>query len=388
MGKTYEQGRAWIELDIENLKHNVEALSSLLPAGCALMPAIKANAYGHGAVPMAKELNKMGVQAYCVASVTEAMQLRENGVVGEILILGYTHPSDFPLLIQCNLTQAVLDYEYAELLDAFGSEIKVHIAVDTGMHRVGEPAEKIDAILAMMRMKHLLVTGIYTHLCADDSLAEKDVAFTKKQAASFDRVCKRVLSEGFAVKTHILGSYGLLNYPELGGSYARVGIALYGVMSNRSDLAFCPVELRSVLSVKARVMTVRNIQPGEYVGYGLAFTAENKRKIASLSIGYADGLPRALSCGRGSVLIHGQAVPIVGRVCMDQTMVDVTDIENVKCGDIAVIVGKSGNMEITAYDLAEQSDTITNEILSRMGSRLNRNKAYFSRCNSLTQENL
>lgn len=377
MEKTYEQGRAWIELDIENLKHNIEALSSLLPAGCALMPAIKANAYGHGAVPMAKELNKMGVQAFCVASVTEAMQLRENGVIGEILILGYTHPSDFPLLIQYNLTQAVLDYEYAELLDAFGSEIKVHIAVDTGMHRVGEPAENIDAILSMLKMQHLLVTGIYTHLCADDSLAEKDVAFTQKQAASFTRVCKRVLSEGFAVKTHVLGSYGLLNYPELGGSYARVGIALYGVMSNRSDLVFCPVELRPVLSVKARVMTVRSVQPGEHVGYGLAYTAESEKKIASLSIGFADGLPRALSCGHGRVLIHGQTAPIVGRVCMDQTMVDVTDIENVKCGDIAVIVGKSGNMEITAYDLAEQSDTITNEILSRMGSRLNRNKAYF-----------
>jgi len=372
MEKTYEQGRAWIELDIENLKHNVEVLRSLLPTGCALMPAIKANAYGHGAVPVAKELNKMGVQAFCVASVTEAMQLRENGVVGEILILGYTHPADFPLLIQYNLTQAVLDYEYAKLLDAFGSEIKVHIAVDTGMHRIGELAENIDVILSMLKMQHLLVTGIYTHLCADDSLAEKDVAFTQKQAASFTRVCERILSEGFAVKTHILGSYGILNYPELGGSYARVGIALYGVLSNRRDLAFCLVELRPVLSIKARIMTIRNVQPGEYVGYGLAYTAENKRKIASLSIGFADGLPRALSCGRGKVLIHGQEAPIVGRVCMDQTMVDVTDIENVKCGDLATVLGRSGNMEIPAYDLAEQSYSITNEILSRMGSRLNR----------------
>ncbi len=188
----------------------------------------------------------MGIHAFCVASIAEAVQLRGNGVIGEILILGYTHPSVFPLLIQYNLTQAVLDYEYAELLDAFGSEIKVHIAVDTGMHRVGEPAENIDAIFSMLKMKHLLATGIYTHLCADDSLAEKDVAFTKKQAASFTRVCERVLSEGFVVKTHILGSYGLLNYPELGGKLCRVGIALYGVLSNRSDLVFCPVELRPV----------------------------------------------------------------------------------------------------------------------------------------------
>lgn len=372
MKKTYEQGRAWIESNKNNLKHNIEVLRSLLPAGCVLMPAIKANAYGHGVVPMAKELNKMGVQAFCVASVAEAVQLRENGVVGEILILGYTHPSDFPLLIQYNLTQAVLDYEYAEMLDAFGSEIKAHIAVDTGMHRVGVPAENLDAILSMLKMKYLWVTGIYTHLCADDSQDEKDVAFTKKQAASFASIKEQVLAAGYALKTHILGSYGLLNYPELGGDYVRIGIALYGVLSNRGDLAFCPVELRPVLSVKARVMTIRTIQPGEHVGYGLAYTAESERKIAALSIGYADGLPRALSCGRGRVLIHGQEAPIVGRICMDQTMVDVTGIENVKCGDIAVIIGKSDNLEITAYELAEQSDTITNEILSRMGNRLNR----------------
>ena len=372
MKKTYEQGRAWIESNKNNLKHNIEVLRSLLPAGCVLMPAIKANAYGHGVVPMAKELNKMSVQAFCVASVAEAVQLRENGVVGEILILGYTHPSDFPLLIQYNLTQAVLDYEYAEMLDAFGSEIKAHIAVDTGMHRVGVPAENLDAILSMLKMKHLWVTGIYTHLCADDSQDEKDVAFTKKQAASFASIKEQVLAAGYALKTHILGSYGLLNYPELGGDYVRIGIALYGVLSNRGDLAFCPVELRPVLSVKARVMTIRTIQPGEHVGYGLAYTAESERKIAALSIGYADGLPRALSCGRGRVLIHGQEAPIVGRICMDQTMVDVTGIENVKCGDIAVIIGKSDNLEITAYELAEQSDTITNEILSRMGNRLNR----------------
>lgn len=372
MEKTYEQGRAWIELNINNLKHNVDTLRSLLPAGCVLMPAIKANAYGHGAVPLAKELNKMGVQAFCVASVTEAMQLRENGVVGEILILGYTHPSDFPLLIRYNLTQAILDFEYAKQLDAFDGEIKAHIAVDTGMHRVGVPAENLDEIFAILNMKHLWVTGIYTHLCADDSFAEKDVAFTKKQAASISHIREQVLAAGYAVKVHILGSYGLLNYPELGGDYARIGIALNGVLSNRGHLAFCPVELRPVLSVKARVMTVRTIQPGDHVGYALAYTAESERKIAALSIGFADGLPRALSCGRGKVLIHGQEAPVVGRVCMDQTMVDVTDIENVKCGDVAVVIGKSGSLEITAYDLAEWSNTITNEILSRMGSRLNK----------------
>lgn len=359
-------------MDINNLKHNVEALSSLLPSGCTLMPAIKANAYGHGAVPIARKLNEMGIQTFCVASVSEGVQLRENGVRGEILILGYTHPSNFPLLPQYNLTQAILSFEYAEWLNTFSNEIKVHIAVDPGMHRVGVSADDLDAILSILKMNHLFVTGIYTHLCADDSLDEKDVAFTRKQAVAFVRICERLSDAGYAVKTHILGSHGLLNYSYLGGDFAQIGIALYGVLSNRSDLAFCPVMLRPVLSVKIRVMTVNTVHSGEHVGYALAYTAESERTIASLSIGFADGIPRSLSRGRGQVLIHGQTAPIVGRICMDQMMVDVTGIENVACGDIAVIIDKSGKTEITAYDLAEQMDTITNEILSRMGRRLNR----------------
>lgn len=334
----------------------MEALSSLLPSGCTLMPAIKANAYGHGAVPIARKLNEMGIQTFCVASVSEGVQLRENGVRGEILILGYTHPSNFPLLPQYNLTQAILSFEYAEWLNTFSNEIKVHIAVDPGMHRVGVSADDLDAILSILKMNHLFVTGIYTHLCADDSLDEKDVAFTRKQAVAFVRICERLSDAGYAVKTHILGSYGLLNYSYLGGDFAQIGIALYGVLSNRSDLAFCPVMLRPVLSVKIRVMTVNTVHSGEHVGYALAYTAESERTIASLSIGFADGIPRSLSRGRGQVLIHGQTAPIVGRICMDQMMVDVTGIENVACGDIAVIIDKSGKTEITAYDLAEQMD--------------------------------
>lgn len=369
MEKTYEQGRAFIELDKNNLKHNVGVLCGLLPPGCALMPAVKANAYGHGAVPIARELNLLNIRAFCVASAAEAVQLRENGIVGEILILGYTHPSDFPLLTAYDLTQAVLDFEYAGLLNTHGGNIKVHIALDTGMHRLGVPSENTWQIFDIMKMKGLNVTGIYTHLCADDSLTERDIAFTKMQTAAFNAVRDRLISAGFAVKAHILGSYGLLNYPEAGGAYARIGIALYGVLSSRRDLDACPVELRPVMSVKARVMTVRYVRRGEYVGYGLAYTADKSRRIATVSIGYADGLPRALSCGCGRVLVNGRAAPIVGRICMDQTMVDVTDAEDVKCGDIAVIIGKSKGAEITAYDIAEQTGTITNEILSRMGSR-------------------
>ncbi len=166
--------------------------------------------------------------------------------------------------------------------------------------------------------------------------------------------------------------YGLLNYPELSGDYARIGIALYGVLSNRRDMENQRISLKPILSVKTRVALVKNMCKGESAGYGQQFKAEQNRRIAVLAIGYADGLPRALSCGVGKVLINGKKAPVIGCICMDQTLVDVTDIPNVKQGDVAVIIGKSGEQEITAYDLAEQTGTITNEILSRLGSRLER----------------
>ena len=173
-------------------------------------------------------------------------------------------------------------------------------------------------------------------------------------------------------KVHLLASYGLINYPELSGDYARIGIALYGVLSNRSDIQKCKIPLLPVLSIKVRIAAIKDLLCGEGVGYGLSYTATENRKIAILPIGYADGIPRALSCGNGNVLINGSIAPIIGRICMDQTIIDVTDIPTVKEGDIAIIIGKSGNAEITAYDIAEQTGTITNEILSRLGSRLDR----------------
>ena len=198
-------------------------------------------------------------------------------------------------------------------------------------------------------------------------------AFTLRQAEAFQRVICNLNDRGLNCgKTHLLSSYGLLRYPELAGDYARVGIALYGVLSNRRDLDDCPIALRPVLSLKARIALTKDLHTGEGAGYGLEYVAESDRKIAVLSIGYADGIPRALSCNHGKVLINGYEAPIIGRICMDQMIVDITDLPDVKSSDIAVIIGKSGQYEITAYDLAEASGTITNELLSRLGSRLNR----------------
>lgn len=366
-------GRAWIELDKKALLYNVTALRSLLPPGCQLMPAVKANAYGHGAVLVAKELNRAGVTAFCVATAQEGIQLRENGVVGEILVLGYTDPRQIPLLQRYHLTQTVLDHSYAKAIDSKDGKVKAQIAIDTGMHRLGVSWDAPEEIARIMDCPGLEIMGAFTHLCADTTMSPQDKAFTLTQGQRFNAVLAELKKQGHIFPaTHILASYGLLNYPELGGDYARIGIALYGVLSSKGDTERCPVDLRPVLSLRARVARVQAVRQGEGVGYDLKFTATRNSRIAVLSIGYADGLPRNLSCGVGNVLLHGSKAPIVGRICMDLTLVDVTDIPDIAPGDVAVLIGKSGDLEITACDLAEQADTISNEILSRLGERLER----------------
>lgn len=376
--KPLPTGRAWIELDRKALSENVRILKAALPESCKLMPALKANAYGHGAVLMARELMELGVHDFCVASVSEGIALRKAGTRGIILILGYTHPEDFHLLRRYRLTQTVIDSTYASQLNRYGKKLEVHIGIDTGMHRLGISCENIDELRRIYRMKHLKIKGLFTHLCASDGISSKEKDFTIEQARAFYRTVEQLQEEGLPCPgLHLLASYGIRNYPQYAGDYARVGIALYGVFSTREDTTTTDTHtsklpLRPVLSLKARIATVKDLAPGESAGYGLAFTARRPTKLAVLSIGYADGLPRALSCGNGQVLINGHRAPIVGRICMDQTLVDVTDIPFLCPGGEAVLIGSSGPEEITAYDLAEACGTITNEILSRLGERLGR----------------
>lgn len=365
------KSRAWIELNMDNLRHNVKVLKAVLPPDCELMPAVKANAYGHGAVLIAKELCACGVKAFCVASADEGAELRRHEVQGLILVLGYTPPEQLCLLKRFDLTQTVVDYEYARLINSYALPIRVHIGIDTGMHRLGERSENVERIRAIFDMENLQIDGMFTHLCADDSDSTEARLYTLGQAERFETLIGQLHTYGInCPKVHLLNSYGLLNYPELGGNYARLGIALYGLLSTGEDTARCKLDLKPVLSIKARVSLVRELHKDEYAGYGLAFSAEKETKIAVLTIGYADGLPRCLSCGRGRVLLDGCEAPIIGRICMDQTLVEVSGISNVKAGDAAVIIGSSGERKISACDIAEQADTITNEVLSRLGSRL------------------
>ena len=369
---TADTDRAYLEIDLNNLEHNVKVLKRAMPQKCELMAVVKAEAYGHGLYEIATHLNKIGVKAFAVATIDEGIKLRQYGVLGEILILGYTAPARAKELRKYDLTQTLIDYKYALLLDKQGYDVMTHIKVDTGMHRLGFDAKDIEKISAVFSMKHIKVSGIYTHLCAADSVDEKDIFFTNVQIESFYNLLNQLKEKGITIpKIHIQSSYGLLNYPELKCDYVRVGVSLYGVLSSPNDRTKLHLDLRPVLSLKSRVILLREIKKGESVDYSRSFVANRDSLIALLPVGYADGYPRNLSCGKSYVLINGHQAPVVGKICMDQLAVDVTDIPNVKTGSIATLIGKDGKEEITAPMVAESAESITNELLSRMGHRLN-----------------
>jgi serine/alanine racemase len=369
--KPYLKSRAWLELSINNLQNNVEVLSSLLPQNCNIMGVVKANAYGHGDIKVSRELNKMGITTFAVATIAEAINLRRHHIKGDILIFGYTHPRDFKYLVKYKLTQTVIDYDYAQTLSNFGSPVKVHIKIDTGMHRLGESFENLNHIEEIYHLKGLMITGVYSHLSVSDSYLEADITFTQTQISSFFNTMDKLEEKGIDTgKIHIQSSYGLLNYPDLPCDYARIGIALYGVLSASDQRLKEIVSLKPVLSLKARVVTVKAIREGETVSYGRDFTAHDSMVIAVVSIGYADGIPRNLN--NGSLLIKERKAPIVGRICMDQLMIDITDIPNVAQDDIVTIIGTDGTLAITAEELAADCGTITNELLSRLSERLKR----------------
>lgn len=365
-----DSGRAWIEIDREALRNNVAFFRSRLPRHCELMAVVKADAYGHGSRIVAGELQRMGVRAWCVACVQEGIALRRAGIRGEILVLGYTHPMWLDALRRYRLSQTVVDAAYGEVLRQYGRRIHVHVGIDTGMHRLGERCEHTEEICRIFAIPNLIVDGVFTHLAADESTQEEEQVFTKRQAKRLEEVLEILEQRGVRrPKVHLQASGGVLNYPELAGDYARVGIALYGVLGTAQDTRRWADSLRPVLSFKCRVASIKEIYAGESVGYGLDCTAEDTLRIAVLTVGYADGLPRALSDAKGAVLIRGKRAPIIGKICMDQTIVDVSGIEHVKPGDVAVVIGRSGEEEITVCDIAGWAGTIANEILSRLGKR-------------------
>ena len=363
--------RGWIDINLNNLTHNIHLLQSALPQSCKIMAVVKANAYGHGDLKVAAHLNSIGIFSFATATLEEAIRLRQHKIKGEILILGHTDPCYAKLLHQYNLTQTVIDLPHALALNATGIRLNVHLKIDTGMHRLGQSWNDGQSVLQMMHLPNLNVSGIYTHLCVSDDLSNRCVCFTRLQIDRFYQLLDFLKQAGEPIpKTHIQSSYGVLHYPDLNCDYARVGIAMYGTLSKPGCTAPVASGLKPVLSIYSRVVLLRDIPAGESAGYGLAFTAQRKTRAALIPIGYADGIPRSLSRGKGAVLIRGQKAPIIGMICMDQFLADVTDLAHVECGDLVTLIGQDGNEVIFAYDVAQQAGTISNELLSRLGSRL------------------
>lgn len=363
--------RAWIELDLKNLDYNVRQLRSLMADGCDLMAVVKAQAYGHGGAPVASRLEKLGVRAFAVATLGEGIALRRQGIRGDILILGYTCPSLAAQLKEFDLIQTLAGPEHAAAISVQGAAIRAHIKVDTGMHRLGFDADDAAGIMDTFRLPHIRIEGIYSHLCAADSTDEENVRFTRQQVRRFDALRDILAARGITgLKFHIQSSYGLLNHPQVRCDYVRAGIALYGVYSSPEDQPLRDPRLRPVLSLRSRVALIRQLPRGEAVGYGRTFITRQDTRIAVISIGYADGVPRSLSCGGGAVLVAGERAPIIGRVCMDQLTVDITHIPGAEVGMAVTIIGRDGASEITAPEMARAAGTITNELLSCLGPRL------------------
>ncbi len=363
--------RAWMELNLENLRHNVNEIKQILPEGCRFMAVIKAQAYGHGAVIVAEALNNIGVDAFAVATIEEAIELRRNAITGEILILNYTDAKRARELKRYNLIQTAVDYEHCKELNKAGIRMKVHLKIDTGMKRLGMDAGDVERIAEVFSMKNLDVCGMYTHLCVSDSLRGKDVEFTGRQEKTFYHLMEELKKKNVKIpQIHLQSSYGLLNYPDMRADYVRIGIAMYGTLSDKNDKIRSEINLLPVLALKSMVVHLISVNDGESVGYGCDYVADGDRRIAVVSIGYADGIPRSLSNQRGRVLVQGKYAPIVGRICMDQMMVDITGIEGIGVGCPVVVIGKMQEKEIKVTDFAENAETIANEILSRLGRRV------------------
>ena len=365
-----EYGRAWIEIDLDALAHNANELRSMLPKGCELMAVVKSDAYGHGAEQVAWRLQREGVGAFAVVSAAEGVRLRGQGVGGDILVLGYTHAGDAGFLSEYDLLQLVADGAHAKSLNESGHALRVHVAIDTGMHRLGVEPANFDEIEGIFKCENLKVEGVATHFASADGRSCADVEFTNLQMERFCALVGALKGKGYDVgRLHTQASYGFLNYPGIECDYARMGIALYGMLSVDGETVAKP-SLRPVMSVRAYVAQVRDVGAGESVSYGRIYTTDRPAKLATVSIGYADGVPRAMSGNGGFCAVHGRKAPIVGRICMDLMMIDVTGIDSVAAGDVVTVIGRDGDETIRCEDIAAASGTITNEVACRFGGRL------------------
>ena len=365
--------RVYAEINLDAIVKNVDNLMALTKENTGALAVVKADGYGHGDVAVAKAVAQK-VTGYAVATLDEAVNLRENGVKKPILVLGYVDPYEFDILVSHEITATVFDVETAQLLaDAARVQKKqahCHIKVDTGMRRIGlEPDENGIAIVKQITaLKELSADGIFTHFAASD---ETDKTSAEHQFKLFTDFTGRLEKEGIHFTyRHCANSAAVIDMPQVDLDMVRLGIAMYGMYPS-DEVKKEKVELFPALDLKSHVTMVKEIPAGEKVSYGGTFTTTRTTKLATVSVGYGDGYPRALS-SKGYVLVRGQKAPIVGRVCMDQMMVDVTDIENVTRADIVTLIGKDGDAEITVEEIAALAGTFNYEFVCGIGKRVPR----------------
>ncbi len=358
--------RCWVEIDLQQIYNNCSIYKRLLPSSMEIMAVVKANAYGHGDVVIARILQNFGVKYFAVSNIDEAIHIRNAGIQGDILILGYTPILRATELVRYDIIQALLSEEYAEQIKRTNLPIKCQFAIDTGMRRIGLNADDPIECERVIRKYSFMLNGIFTHLCVADTENEND--FTESQIHKFEIICERItdLKMSFC---HCMNSAGGIWHSSKISCFARLGIILYGLKPDY--LNKLPDGITPVLSWKSVVSMVKKVKSGDTIGYGRTYCANKDMLIATIPTGYADGYSRLLS-NRGWVIINGKKAPIVGRVCMDQMMVDVSDINEVNIGTEVILIGKNGDEVITVDDLANIYDTIGYEVVCDISQRVER----------------
>ena len=366
--------RCYAEISLEAIGHNIREVKKRLPEGVKLLGVVKANAYGHGAVPVASYLENQ-VDYFATATIEEAVELRENGISALILILGYVSPSQYGDLVEYDITQTIDSYAQALALEKEAArqnrKAKAHLAVDTGMTRIGFQVTEHDADEAakIADLPHIELEGMFTHFsCAD----QEDKTYCSMQMEKYDKMTALLAERGVTIPLrHICNSAGIMEFDDHRFEMVRSGIITYGIYPSE-EVKKERLDLIPALSWKSHVIHVKEVGPGIGVSYGATYVTEKPMtRIATVSAGYADGYPRALS-NQGCVLIHGKKAPIIGRICMDQMMVDVTDIPDVQVEDVVTLVGTDGDETITIEEIANPAARFDYEMLCDISSRVTR----------------
>ena len=365
--------RAWVEIDLAALTHNVKQLKNLLSPQTELMAVVKADAYGHGAVAVSQTVLSAGASWLGVATIPEGIELREAGIEAPILLLGATHTAQQVKAIAqwhlqptiCTAKQALI---FSEVLVSLNQSLPVHAKLDTGMSRLGAPWQEATEFVQLVKgLPNLKLASIYSHLATADS---PDTAVMKEQHQRFERAIAQIKTSGINPSSlHLANSAAALADPDLHYDLVRVGLATYGLYP--APHLQNVVDLKPAMQVKAKVTQVKTIEAGTGVSYGYQFIAQRQTKIAVVGVGYADGIPRNLS-NKMQVLVKGKLVPQVGAVTMDQLMLDVTDIPDLEVGEVVTLLGKDGENQITADDWAATLGTISWEIICGFKHRLPR----------------